>query len=379
MAKGNRKWWYIAGFGFLVFYIFIAARSIPEETVLVPRWINSLESNFPINLGGFSSGDSKELIPFRLGDRFGYVGDNGKFAINQIQKGYVSISENYWAEYDALPPSIQVMNSENKNVMTIENTRGYPVFLNDRIFIVGNEQNSLTAIGTNGEELWTYDFPAPITCIDGTGPYVLAGTLDGAVELLDGSGKPIFTPFEPGGSRLSVILGCAISRDASRLAIISGIDNQRFLLLEHTGNEPSQPHPGGQIAIAPGDSYKVIYHEFLSGAFRRPVHISFVDNDSKVAFERVGGLGIYDIGSRTSISVPVKGEISVLDNSGGDKYLFVITSLGQKERRFVVIRYPAYIMIDVPYKSDNAFFARRGEEIYFGGDRTMASMKLDKK
>jgi len=391
MAKGNRKWWYIFGLAAFIVYIFISARPIPEETILKPRWITSLESNslegtspgsdgkrwgFPINLGDSQVPEVEKPLPFRLGDRFGYIWDDGKFAINQIRKGYLSISENYWAEYDALPLSIQVMNSLNEPVFVIDNPKGYPLFLDNRIFIVGSEQKSLTAMDPDGKELWTHDFPAPITCIDAADGYVLAGTLDGAVELLNSSGSPVFTPFEPGGSRLSVILGCALSRDASRLALISGLDDQRFLLLERAGGESRtlRTGTGGQ-----GDTYRVVYHEFLPNGFRRPVHISFVDNDNKVAFERDAGLSIYDIISRTSISLNLDGEVVFLDNSGEEKFLFVITSQGVKQKRLIVIRYPAFIVNEVPFKSENAFFARRNNTIYLGGDLTMASFELEKK
>jgi len=379
MAKGNKKWWYVIGIAVLILYIFLAARPIPEEAVFKPRWITSMESNFPILLGNSSASDSAELIPFRIGDRFGYAGDAGKFTVNQMRKGYISQSESYWAEYEAVPSSIQVMNPQNEAVLSIEKPKGYPLFLNKRIFIVGSDQNSLTAIGPKGEKLWTYDFPAQITCIDANGDYVLAGTLDGAVELLDNSGKPVFTPFEPGGSRLSVIFGCALSRDASRLAIISGIDNQRFLLLERVKGDTLQSGTGSQNRTAPGNAYKVIYHEFLPGGFRRPVHISFIDNDTKVAFEREKGLGIYDIASRTSTSLSLEGDITVLDNSGGGRYLFLVTSQGPKMKRFIAIRYPSTIVINAPFKSGAAFFARRGEKIFMGGDLTMASLVLEKK
>ena len=383
MAKEKKKRLWMFGVGLFIIYILVAARPIPKETVLRPRWITSLESNFPVRLGDSSSAETRgqepltpqKLLSFRLGDRYGYVGDDGKFAINQIGKGYVSLSENYWAEYEAYPSSIRVMDPQNEPVLNIENTKGYPLFLDNRIFIVGNEQNSITALDLKGEELWTHDFPAPITCVDAAGGYVLAGTLDGTIELLDSGGNPVFTPFEPGGSRLSVILGCAISRDASRLAIISGIDNQRFLLLEQTGSDPRSARTAG----VPGDTYKVIYHEFLTGGFRRPVHISFVDNDGKVAFEREGGLGIYNIGSRSTINVPMEGEITVLDNSEGDRFLFVITSQGPKQKRFIIIRYPGIIMVNAPFKSGGAFFARRDNKLYLGGDLTMASFEMGRK
>ena len=369
MAKEKKKWWWTLGILAFVIYVLIAPRPISEETILKPRWITSLESNFPVSLGDISipqdNGQMQNfanLLPFRLGNRYGYMGDDGNFTLSQIGKGYISLSENAWAEYEATPSSIRIMNPLNEPVLDIENPEGYPLFLENRIFMIGKEQNSITALGSDGKELWTHDFPAPITCIDGAGGYVLAGTLDGAIELLNSQGKPVITPFEPRGSRLSVILGCAISQDASRLAIISGIDEQRFLLLEQAS-----------------DTYRVIYHEFLGSGFRRPVYISFVDNDGKVAFEREGGLGIYDIGSRSSMNLPLEGEIAVLDNSGEGRYLFVITSQGPKQKRFISIRYPGIIVIDAPFKSDSAFFARRDNRLYLGGDSTMASFELGRK
>ena len=362
MAKGKKKWLYIPGLAAFVIYVFIFPRSIPVETMLKPRWISSLESNYPVSLGDFSAGTNEEFLPFTLGDRFGYLRTDGNFAISQIRNGYISLSENIWAEYEAVPSSIQLMNPLNESILTIERPKGYPLFLDDRIFIVGSEQNCITALGPAGEELWTHDFPAPLTCVDAAGGYILAGTLDGAVVLLDSSGALVFTPFEPGGSRLSVILGCAISRDASRLAIISGIGEQRFLLLEHSG-----------------DSYRVVYHEFLTDGFRRPVYISFVDNDTKVVFEREGGLSIFGIGSRNSTRVNLKGEIIALDKSGEDGFLFLITSQGPKEKRFITIRYPGMIVNETPFKSENVFFSRRNKLLYLGGDMLVASFELEKK
>ena len=394
MAKGRRKWWYLAGLAVCIAYIFIAPRHIPIETVLRPRWITSLESNYPerilsgnsdenpdgrslpVKLDDFSTAETGWFLPFTLGNRFGYLREDGKFAINQIRNGFVSMSENAWAEYEALPSTILVMNPLNENVLSIENPKGYPLFLDKRVFIVGNEQNYITALDPDGKELWTYDYPAPITCTDASQGYLLTGTLDGTVVLLDSSGIPVFTPFEPGGSRLSVVLGCAISADASRLAIISGIDKQRFLLLEHAGLEPRSGRTSGGVS---GDTYRVVYHEFLSDGFRRPVRISFADNDTKIIYEREGGLGIYNISSRTGVSLNLEGEIAALDSSGEDGFLFVITTQGPREKRFITIRYPGLIVNEAPFRSENAFFARRGRQLYLGGDSLLASFELEKK
>jgi len=372
MSKGNKKWLYTLGISAFVIYIFAAPRTIPVETVLKPRWITSLESNYPVSFQDISPDEKETLLPFTLGNRFGYLSDDGKFAINQIRDGYISISEHSWAEYEALPSSIKVMDPNSEEIFTVENPKGYPLFLDNRNFIVGNEQNSITALSPTGEELWTHDFPALLTCIDAAGGYLLAGTLDGAVELLDFAGNMVFTPFEPGGSRFSVILGCAISQDASRLALVSGVEKQRFLLLERSKTENSR-------TASSTDTYKVAYHEFLSDGFRRPVHVKFINNDAEIAFEREEGLGIYSIGSRTSAKVNLNGEIMVLDDSGEDGFLFLITSQGQNDKRLIAIRYPGLIVNDAPFKSRNAFLARRQNRIYLGGDLLMASFEMEKK
>jgi hypothetical protein len=363
VAKEKTRIWFLLGFILFFFYIFAAARPIPGETILVSRWLTSTsrESNYPISLGGSPPANSPPL-PFQIGERFGYVNDDGSFTINRLREGYVSLSEKNWAEYGTAPASLKIMNAQGAETLEIKNPGGYPFFLDGRIYIAGKEGNSISAAGSGGEILWTYDFPAPLTCVDAAAGYILAGTLDGTVELLNRMGKQVFPSFEPGGSRLSVILGCAISRDASRLAVISGFDDQRFLLLEQSG-----------------DSYRVVFHEFLTDGFRRPVHVAFIDGDSKVVFEREDGLGIYDIASRTSVNIPLKGSIAALDDNGSGGMLFVITSLGPVEKRLVVVRLPETIVMEAPFKSENVFLGRRNNQLYVGGDLSMASFELSSK
>jgi len=364
MAKTKKIRWYIPGIIVFVIYVFITPAPVSEETVLEPVWIASLEANNPITLGSHSSKETEDgiLLPFILGNRFGYVGEDGIFTVNQIKTGYISFSESHWAEYGPTPSLIQVMDPMNESVFSIEAPKGYPMFLDNRIFIVGSEQNFISALNDSGETLWIHDFAAPITCVDAAGGHLLAGTLDGEVILLNANGVPVFTPFEPGGSRLSVILGCAISQDASRLALVSGIEQQRFLYLERNG-----------------DTYRVIYHEFLGAGFRRPVHIRFIDNDSKIVFEREGGLGIYSIDGRGSVKVNMDGEIAALDDSGDDGFLFVVSSQGLNDKRLIIIRYPGIIVNEAPFKSDSVFLYRRNKRLYIGGNMSIASFELEKK
>jgi hypothetical protein len=343
-----------------IIYFFAAARPIPVESILVPRWLNSLESNYPVYLNDTSPTPGGALVPFDLGYRFGYVDEAGNFAINRIKRGYVSLSDKLWTEYEASPDLIEVHHVEKDRVLALE-ARGYPLFLDNRIFLVGKGQNSLSLVDTDGRLLWTYDFAAPLTDIDAAAGLVLAGSLDGTVELLDGEGKRVFF-FEPGGSRLPVILGCRISQDGSRLAIVSGFDDQRFLLLEKLG-----------------DSYKVSYHEFLGDGFRRAVHIAFIDQDRRVVFERAGGLEIYEIPARRRRFLALEGTIAALDDKGGGGLFFVINALPDARKELVEVRLPGTIVMKAPFVSDNVFLRREGDVLYTGGGSTLASFVFERR
>jgi hypothetical protein len=364
VIKGKKKWWIAAGFLLFVLYIFAAPRPIPRETVIVPRWLSSLDSDSPVAL----SPEMPEagIFPFRLGGRFGYSDTGGRFIVNRAAEGYVSQSQRYWAEYGGEAETFEVRNpqsSSNDVLFTVENGMGYPLFLDDRIFIVGRDQNSLTALDDGGSVLWTYDFAATLTCIDAAASLILTGSLDGTVELLDANGARIFF-FEPGGSRRAVISGCAMSADGSRLAIISGVDDQRFLLLERFGER--------------GD-YKVIYHEFLEDGFRRPVFVSFTDGDTRIVFERSGGIGVYTINARGSLNIPLEGDVVSMDDRGSDGLFFLITSQSAFQKRLVVVRFPGSVVMEAPFRSAHVFFHREGPRFYVGGGNVMAAFELEKK
>ncbi|WP_461246722.1 WD40 repeat domain-containing protein [Treponema sp. R6D11] len=368
-----------------IVYFLIAARPIPRETVLSHRWIRSLSANSQTSYAQDETALSDSvvnasvlsdtLLPFTLGSRFGYVDAQGQFAVNRSKISDIYLSPNMWTEYGAEPANIVINNILNDKQTNIENTRGYPVLLGDRIFILGSEQNSLSQISENGNVLWTYEFGAPLTCIDATSETVVTGSLDGAVEVFNSSGERLYY-FEPGGSRYSVILGCAISKDGSHIGIVCGVEQQRFLLFERFGSA--------------GGEYKIVYHEFLGNGFRRPVYILFVDDDRRVVFERDGGIGCYTIKSRRGIFIPLDGNIVAVDGSGDQGVLFLITSHPGQEKKLTGIQFPReglfgflgnteLVFLRALFKSDDVFLSRKSSTVVTGGGATLISFSLEEK
>ncbi|MDR2144360.1 MAG: WD40 repeat domain-containing protein [Treponema sp.] len=360
MAKEKKVFFFSAGALIFLLYILVAAQPIPPETVLVNNWLKDLESDFNAEEdpgGAF-------IVPFVLGGRFGYAGAGGELILNKTREKYVSVSEKYWSEYDPAPEELVIQKTSGGEAIRISPAKGYPVFLDGRIFIISKDQCSLSELDEEGKTIWNYDFEAPITSFDAAGGCVLAGTLDGMVELLDGEGKTVFPSYAP-SARITVILGCRISSDASKLALVAGIDQQRFMFLERYGDS----------------DYRVTYHEFLKGqAFRRELHMAFVNNDSTVVFEQEGGLGIFDVKTRTKTILPLEGTIQALDGTGEDGLLFLVTA-GKSEntrKRLIALNLPGRVLVNVPFTGENTFLARRGKELFVGGGMTLASFSLDR-
>ena len=181
MAKEKKKYWIVLGLCVFVAYIFVAARPVPVETILIPRWISSLESDYSSLMKEDVQDGGEYLVPFRLGSRFGYTDAQGRFAINRVirdaedGKAGVSLSEDRWAEFEATPAAITIRDPQGAALATIENVRGYPLFLDGKIFLIGEEQTSLSLVDGRGGLLWTGDVEAPLTSIDAAADRVLTG------------------------------------------------------------------------------------------------------------------------------------------------------------------------------------------------------------
>jgi hypothetical protein len=362
MVRFNKKCMIIISVFVLLLYIFIAPVPVPEETVLSLNWINSLETSYENSVDG-------KLVPFELGGYFGYVSDDGRFGVRQIKKEYVSLSDFLWAEYGAQDDGIAVKNTSGETVFNIENGGAYPFFMDSRTFMINSEQNSVSMLDGSrpspetcaGSVVWTYDFASTVTCVDAAAGFLLAGTLDGAIELIDGAGRRVYFS-EPSGSRVSAIFGCALSGDARKIAVVSGLDEQRFVLFELFGT-----------------AWRITFHEFLGEGLRRNVYIAFAEDDNKIVFERKNAVGVYDVKSRTSYKVPMDGEVAAFGDSGEDGMFLFIASCGEFKKKLIGIRFPDTVIIEAPFNSADAFLRRKGANLLVGGKTTLASFKIHKK
>jgi hypothetical protein len=359
MAKLKTRYRVIFWCVLFVFYALFAAFPVPKETVLSSKWLLSLDTSYPA-----SAEEAKKqsgFFPFQLENRFGYVSPEGIFTIQREKKEYALLSPARWAEFSGESESIAIKNPFDETEFTIESPSGYPFFLDKKVFLMHREQNTISRLDDAGKPLWKYDFAAPLTCVDAASDILVAGLLDGTIEIIGGDGRRRDVS-KPSGSRLAAIYGCAVSQNGGKIAVISGRDDQRFLLIELVGG-----------------IWRITYHEFLGDGFNRPVRVTFINGERFVAFEREGGVGVYDTARRVSVTAPVAGRILSIDSDGSGGLIFVLAAEKEERKKIIVLDNSARVLISAPFQSAGGFLDRRGNELYLGGGRVLAAFSIEVK
>lgn len=353
MAEKKRRNWIVLGSIAFVVYIFAASTPIETETVLRPVWLRQPKES------SAEAPSKSALVPFLNVKSFGYFNPEGEFPLVKARGERTLISDRFWADYTASPDKIDLYGNDGKLLFSLAE-RGYPFVSDGKVFVVGSEQNQIIALDESGKAKWRRDFSSTITCADGGAGFSVFGFLDGSIEVLDAKGARVFT-FEPGGSRLPMIAAVRLSKDGKKIAVISGIDPQRFILLEKSGN-----------------SYKVAHHEYLDKGFRRPVQTAFVANDRYVAFERERGLAVYDVSSRKTAVIGIKGRIVSFEDEGEDRRFFLISDLGS-HRELVGLKLPSEVFMRAPFLGGESFITRRDGRVYLGGNGAVAALDINTK
>jgi hypothetical protein len=130
-----------------------------------------------------------------------------------------------------------------------------------------------------------------ITSLCFSDDYILLGLLNGVIKVFDNSGE-LMGDHGDYGSRIPIILGCALSPDGDDLVALSGIDSQELVLLRTREIGKAEP-----ITVQ------------LTSDFRREVFIKFSDSGQLVYFESNHGLGIFDVASKKIVVIPFQGSL----------------------------------------------------------------------
>lgn len=331
----------------LIFLLFPS--STGKEHILIPEKILDLEN--PFNL---IQSDTLGVVSFSLGDNFGYFTEDLDLTYFDKLDYKVSISDSVFINYPKIPKILDVQNSNGTGRSIIETT-GYPIVIGNRIVIISD--NFISLYDLNGNLFWKKDVLSIITSLSLTEQKVLISYLDGYCELISISGETEFT-YRPGGSRIDAVYSASISSDGQYISVISGLNPQRFILLQNRKDE-----------------YKPIFHFELQEEFRRSVNMYFSEDDSQVFFENSAGINIFDVNLKTLTRA---GDSGRMGNVYKDyECNFFSAMLVDKDGASLKLFTPGNrIIMEKEFKGDSLFFRKKENRFYVGTDNLLMSFEM---
>jgi hypothetical protein len=235
---------------------------------------------------------------FKAGRWFGYVRPDGKLLYAGETLYGVALSDTGFVNYPKVAENFVFQDPEGRFRFGIRSF-GYPILdeQGERLYSISTGLNELSRLDRDGEPLWSEGFFAPITSLALHQEECVVGLLDGTLKLIDRQGR-ILQEFAAEGSRVPVILGCALSPDGHRLAVVSGIDPQRLSLLARRGGP-----------------FSVEQALELGSDFRRGVFVRFSADGRFLASEAAEGLALLDLGRGRPGRLSLPGRLLALDSS----------------------------------------------------------------
>ena len=339
------------GIAFSIVYIILAAQPIGREHQFIPQW--KLELNAQMQKADASG---EKPLYFKLGQTMGYFTESGTLLSVETFPFKAAISERYYAPYNTYGSSIDFFKPDGEKAGTI-NESGFPLFDEDRIFVFLAGGASFVECNSDGKRMWEYNGTVPITAFDSSPSGCVAGFADGTVRQFSADGTMI-QKFSPGGSDYQVILGAALSSDGSMIALISGQNRQRFVLMKKYDAQT-----------------KIVFHEYIAQSSPLQRLVQFSKDGSVVWYNYKDTLGIVDTKGGKASHLAIRGQAISLQESGD--LVFVLTKDDVKYTVYIIEKFDT-MNGSFSFDAETAFIRTDGDNLFVGKDSSVSRIRIAK-
>jgi len=327
----NQRGVFLIGLILITVYYFLFPRGSGKEIIVSPESLTILEQ--------IDSTVSPSSIPVSVvhsGSTTGYL--NSKHELFTLFRAERMAADRHWIAV-SVDDGLSLMEPDGRLISRIQDS-GYPISRNGQLFLYRNDFGILSKINPqNGRYLWSTEYISAITVLDAIPGKTLVGLLDGRIELIDDSGNVLLT-YRPGGSRVEAVYGVALSDDGSKIALISGLDPQRFVLLEERKN-----------------GYRPVAHHDTETDFRRLVSIDFIRHDGQVLYENNGFINSVNLNGYGIHPLKLSGRlINVIDNPVNNTLLLFSKDDGKDSMK--ILTRQDRTLFESPLPSDTAEIVR---------------------
>lgn len=336
-------------------YFFVFAEGLSPELSAVPRWRVDLA---PVQSAGIATAATPSdatlagvPIPFVAGNRYGYFLADGTVLFVADARNAVAVSDNAFVTTEPGSQDGFVQQPRSTARIAIQDVR--PFFSAGRLFSASADGSGVSAYDGNGHLQWSYAFPCQITAFASSSSLIVGGTVDGWLEGVNADGTKAFE-FAPGGSRLPVILGAAVSPSGAWVAAMSGIDRQRLIILRRSNSK-----------------YLVQSHRYLDSGYREPVKLIIMSDERHVLYRRPDGIGVWSVDGKVDEVLPVVADDfdASIDT---DLDVVYLTARQGTRTELAIFRRPASLLGTIALPDSSEYVRLAGSSIFIGGRSWLA-------
>jgi len=340
---------------FIPVYFFVFAERLAPELSAIPRWRVDLAAGQtaagPTSVSPADATQAGVPIPFVAGNRYGYFLADGTILFLADAPGGVAMSDHGYVVSDTASPDGTLGQPQGKSRTVIHDIR--PFFGAGRLFSASTDGTGVSAYDASGNLTWSYTFPCQLSAFAASASLVVGGTVDGWLEGVNSDGTKAFE-FAPGGSRLPVILGAAVSPSGAWIVAMSGIDRQRLIVLGR------------------GDAkYRVKSHRYLESDYREPVKLIVMSDERHVLYRRPDGVGVWSVDGKVDTVLPVKADDFDVSIDTALDIAYLVARRGGKTE-IAVFRQPASLTGTIALPDSSEYVRVIGSSAYIGGQSWLA-------
>ena len=345
----------IGSLGFFLLCFLISTKPLYNNLHFFPLWSVSIDKEIEpqqkleleaTNIKKNNNATQEKVHPFLINGKFGYFTEEGDILFSRQTDEKVTASSCYWCTYKQDCKQVEVYRPDGEKVCTI-NSAGFPYIIEDKIFLFTPGGYGVSEYDVGGNLLWHYAHAATITAFSACKKGVAIGYSDGKLAYLDKEGVEVFNLY-PGGSSYQIILGLAVSNDASFIACVSGIDKQRIMLIKIIDRQ-----------------YKIVRHEYLEGNLYRRLFVKFDESNSCAVFESQGGIGIIDCNNYEIQFLDTQGVIIDVADAKDENILTILTQ--NKDRcSLMFIEKPFMKIAQTSFTSSDTFLLQEENKLFLG-------------
>lgn len=349
--KQNKKLLYVL---LLLVYFLVAPEIENRQITIIPAWRTSIET-----LSEASDVKNGDVIPFMIDKAFGSFNESGKIVYKDSIDYNTTQTDLKFINYSRVSDNFVINKYDGSFISTIKET-GFPLFINDRLFVFSQNSKIVSEWDIKGKKLFDYESESEITSCDVNGETFIAGFVDGSIIIRD-EGAVFAKLVRPEISRINTVYGVAISADSNYIAIISGIDSQYIFLMAKKNKE-----------------YDQIYIYQFPDELRYSRYISFSGDGKYLYFEGGSTFYCYDILAKKLSSLDVEKQISEI-NYIEELGFFVMTAESENDSPFFYIVYPdCKILYTKSFTSGYYFVSNKENRIFIGSKDNIYAVDIVK-